>query len=128
MKLHLLLICLLFRQDTSSQSILFTNKSREFARKANNNVIEKKIESALQDKLLLAKTPEKKLGKTGALQSVYGNKKPANYSSAYLDVNASAVLPKLSQSLNLHSAKGLQTVQVRVDTLIDSYNDTAYKK
>ena len=108
----------------------FAERSREFAHRASNRIIDHGIEAALRDKVLLRKTPEKKPAAIRNLHAIYGKKKASlgNNDMTYLDTSATAVLPKLANSLTLHSNKGLQSVQQRVDSLIDSYNETAYRK
>ena len=107
--------------------MVFAERSREYTLKVNNKISDTRIEGVLKDKVLLGKTPEKRPDYRN-LQTIYSKKTNMNNETTYLDANASAILPKLANSLVLHHNKGVQGIQQRVDSLIDSYNETSFRK
>lgn len=119
------------RNDLSMQSSGLHNKTRELKERTRTNVIEREIDGALRDKSLFNNKTDKKLNQSVNSASVQTwldrhGKKAQNATS--LDMNASAILPKLSSSLTLHSDKSLQYAELKVEQLIKECNDIAYRK
>ena len=116
----------------SQQSMNLLNKSRDLKERANKRVFEKEIDEVLKDKSLMSKDFEKKLAanyKTPANQAMINRyaKKNVNTSN-FLDMSASAILPKLTNSLSVHHDKVLQMTQQKVESLIKDFNETAHRK
>ena len=90
------------------------------------------MNEVLKDKSLMTKDVERRLfteTKTPAAQAMINRFAKRNQSNtSFLDINASAILPKLSISMTVHNDKSLQMTQQKVESLIKDFNETAHRK
>ena len=93
-------------------------------------VIERDIDETLKDRSLIHKRTEKNLNVSVNNPSVrhWLNRTGKKDVQNTTDVTASAILPRLSTSLAMHSDKGLQYAEQKIEGMIKECNDTAYKK
>lgn len=110
------------------------DRSRGYKEKNTQNMIDRGIDEVLKDRSMHSKMdPDSRKNlstlmpaKTHSTPNLQ-NKKRAQMAVS-VDTSASAILPKLKSSLHMHSARGLVTVEQKIESLIREFNDTAYKK
>jgi len=66
--------------------------------------------------------------KTPAAQAMVNRFTRKSVNSSYLDVNASAILPKLTNSLTAYNEQSLLMTQKKVESMIKDFNETAHQK
>ena len=115
------------RGDSSISGVSILGKSKDYKEKNSIAIIERGIDDALRNKSLLGIHDESLASrlKVSSSLSLPQRKGPGIVS---VDTSASALLPKLQNSLMLHSMRGIQTAEQKVESLVKETNDTVYKK
>ena len=117
--------------ENSINNSSYLGKSHIYKDKQSSTVIERSIGDALRDKSLMKKAESARrshaLNPSKSLSSPSFEQKRPQISAA-VDTSASAILPKLKSSLHVHSARGLSTVESKIEILIRDFNELAYRK